>query len=53
MPEIRLHIPESDYEMMKRAAVDQMITVKALILDAAEARARAVLTERKHIREVK
>lgn len=53
MPDIRLHIPEADYELMKRAAVYQMITVKALILNAAEAQARAVLAERKHIKVVK
>ena len=53
MPDIRLHIPEADYELMKRAAVDRLITVRQLILDAAEARARAVLAERKHIKVVK
>lgn len=49
MPTIRLHIPEADLELFKRAAGDKPAELRGFILDAAEERARAVLAHRKRV----
>lgn len=53
MPTIRVHVPEADLELIKRAAVYRLTTVQALMVSAAEDRARQILAERKHIKAVK
>lgn len=43
MPTIRLHVPEADLELLKRAAVIRGEPVQKLIVEAAESRARDVI----------
>lgn len=52
MPTIRLHIPEADLDLFKRAAGDKLPAVRGFILDAAESEARRVLAHRKHMTRV-
>ena len=52
MPTIRLHVPEADLELIKRAAGDKPAEVRGFILEAAEDQARKVLAHRRHIKAV-
>lgn len=53
MPTIRVSIPADLMDALKKAAVERLVTVNDLIVEAATERAQRVLAERKHIKVVR